>query len=413
MSSSPLRPLTQQRRLASAKLIAHLRDETGLVQQPVGAVDGRRVRVGDEWVLSFASASYLGLEQDARVKRAVCQAVDSWGFSLAMPRLLARDRVTTELEAAIARFTGQPAALVFPSTTHAALDLLPLLSTSLGAIFVDAWTYPTNWEGVHAAQRRGTRVYAFPHNDASALGSAMRAAANSRRKVVVCNGIYPEGGGAAPLREYAKLADHFGAILYVDDSHGIGVFGEGRPTKEYPYGRGGGGLLRSLGPLPGPTILVATLTKALGIPVAFVAGPRSLLNYVQSVSDTFAHSSPPSMATVAAALEALRIQAVEGDFRRRRLANLVRQLRSGLRAGGFDVTSNGLFPIQTVRFPSIAEAQEAGRFLRDRGIWPVLQLRPPDYPDGGVLRFYITALHNASDVERAARVLATFRATRQ
>jgi 8-amino-7-oxononanoate synthase len=412
MSSSPLTPLTQRSRLASARLIAYLRDETALIQQSVEAVYKRRVRVGDRWTLSFASASYLGLEQDTRVKRAACQAVRSWGFSLAMPRLLARDRVTAELEAAIARFTGQPAALVFPSTTHAALDLQPLLSIPLGAIFVDAWTYPTNLEGIRAAERRGARVYPFTHNDDSALGSTMCAAANARRKIVVCNGIYPEGGGAAPLREYAKLADHFGAILYVDDSHGIGVFGEGTPTKEHPYGRGGGGLLRLLGPLHAPAIVVATLTKALGIPLAFVAGPRPLLKYIQSVSDTFAHSSPPSMAAVAAALEALRIQAVEGDFRRQRLANLVRQFRSGLRAEGCDVTSNGLFPIQTVRFPNVAETREAGRFLRDRGVWPVLQLRPPDHPGGGVLRLYITAMHAASDVERAVRVLGTFRATR-
>ena len=91
---------------------------------------------------------------------------------------------------------------------------------------------------------------------------------------------------------------------------------------------------------------------------------------------------------------------------------MVREFRSELGDVGVGLKSNGLFPIQTVRFRSIAEAQEAGRFLRHRGIWPVLQLRPPDNPGGGVLRFYITALHNASDVELAARVLGTFRATR-
>jgi 8-amino-7-oxononanoate synthase len=383
-----------------------------LVQPPVGAVKGRKVRVGDHWVLSFASASYLGLEQDARVKRAVCQAVCSWGFSLAMPRVLARDRVTADLEAAIAQFTAQPAALIFPSTTHAALDLLPLLSTPSGAIFVDSWAYPTSLEGVREAERRGARVYTFPHNNPSSLESAMRAAANTPRKVVVCNGIYPEGGGAAPLREYAQLADVFGAIICVDDSHGIGIFGKGASTEEHPYGRGGGGLLRSLGPLSGTAIVLATLTKALGIPVAFVAGPRSLLKYAQSISGTFVHSSPPSIATAAGALEALRIQAVEGDFRRRRLTTLVRQFR--IEVAGLDVglRSSGLFPIQTVHFRSVAEAQEAGRFLRHRGIWPVLQLRPPDYPGGGVLRFYITASHDASDVKLAAKVLGAFRATR-
>ena len=99
---------------ASARLVTQLRKVTGLVQQPVEAISGRRVRVRDRWLVSFVSASYLGLEQDARVKQAACRAANSWGLSLATPRVLAQDPRDDEARGGHPRFTGQPAALAFP-----------------------------------------------------------------------------------------------------------------------------------------------------------------------------------------------------------------------------------------------------------------------------------------------------------
>ena len=93
----------------------------------------------------------------------------------------------------------------------------------------------------------GARTYRFSHSDPSALGSALRRAGDAPKKVVVCDGIYPEGGDAAPLLEFASLTGNAGAVLYVDDSHGLGVLGERPPTPVTPYGRGGGGVVRSLG----------------------------------------------------------------------------------------------------------------------------------------------------------------------
>jgi 8-amino-7-oxononanoate synthase len=268
---------------ASTALVVPPREDRARHRQSVEAVRARRIRVGDQWLVSFVSASYLGLEQDVRVKRAVCRALDSWGFSLAIPRRLARDRITAQLEHAIAGFVCQPAALVFPSTTHAALDLLPALATPSGAIFVDVRAYPTSLEGVHAAERRGARVYWIRHNDPSALQTALRAGVRARHKIVVCAGVYPEGAEAAPLREYADLASTFGAFLYIDDSHGIGIFGKGPATAHYPYGRGSGGLTRFLRLQPGRVVVGGTLGKATGVPIAFVAGPTPLMDYVESV----------------------------------------------------------------------------------------------------------------------------------
>jgi 8-amino-7-oxononanoate synthase len=376
----------------------------------VQAISGRRVRVRDRWLVSFVSASYLGLEQDGRVRQAACRAADYWGLSLGTPRVLAHDPVTEKLESAIARFTGQPAALLFPSTTHAALDLLPLLSGSSGAIFFDARTYPTSMEGVRKAQAKGTPACCFSHSNPAVLEAALRRARDAPKKVVVCDGIYPEGGDAAPLMEFASLAARASAVLYVDDSHGLGVFGEGPQTPATPYGRGGGGLVRSLGLPLGRVVVTGTLGKALGVPVAFVAGPSPFVEQAQRVSGTLVHSSPPSIPSMAAALEALRVNETEGDRRRLRLANLVRRFQDGLRSQHIEVRSNRLFPIQTVPFRSPGEAQEVGKFLRRMGVWPLLQLGPSDYPRGGILRFFVTASHTCADIDRAVEALATFNA---
>ena len=399
---------TRGRHSIAARAVPRPVEAAEYAGRPVEALERRRLRLGDRWVVSFVSASYLGFEQDPRVKQAACGAVREWGVSLAMPRVLASDRITVNLELAIARFAAQEEAIIFPSTTHVALDVLPSLTCPPAAIFVDAGAYPTLLEGVFAARRRGARAYTFAHNDPDALQEALRGIEDNARKIIVCNGIYPEGGHAAPLRQFARIARSADALLYVDDSHGIGILGEGPPTPDTPYGTGGGGLLRWLGVRSDRVLLTGTLGKALGVPVAFVAGSRRVIDEVRSASKAFVHSSTPSIPNVAAALEALRLQELEGDQRRSRVAGLVRRFQYALRSRGVRVTSRGLFPIQTISYGSAREAQQAGRFLQQRGIWPVVQLETLIRPDSGVLRFVITALHMPSEIDRTIDVLAVF-----
>jgi 8-amino-7-oxononanoate synthase len=228
-----------------------------------------------------------------------------------MPRVLASDRITANLELAIARFVDQEEAIIMPSTTHVALDVLPLLTRPPTVILVDTGAYPTLLEGVSAARRAGARTYTFAHNDPDALQGAMRGIEDKVRKIIVCNGVYPEGGHAAPLRQFSRIACSAAALLYVDDSHGIGILGAGPPMPATPYGTGGGGLLRWLGVRSDRILLAGTLGKALGVPVAFVAGSKRVIDRVRSASKAFVHSSPQSIHNVTAALEDFRLKELE------------------------------------------------------------------------------------------------------
>jgi len=153
-------------------------------------------------------------------------------------------------------------------------------------------------------------------------------------------------------------------------------------------------------------VVAGTLGKALGVPVAFVAGPKSSIDRIRRASGAFVHSSPPSIPNVAAALEALRLNEVEGDWRRLRLAYLVRRFQRGSMRSGVRTISNGSFPIQTIRYPSVHAAHEAAKLLFQRGIWPILQLDTRRHTGSAVLRFLITALHETCDIDRAVKAIS-------
>lgn len=361
--------------------------------------------LGERWVLNFAGTNYLGLNQHPNVRRAAARAIEDWGTSLGMPRLFAAVPMAQRLERALARLVGQESAVLFPSTTHLALDVLPLLAGTRGVLFVDEQAYPISLEGAHAAARRGARIVRFPHNDPRELAQLLKAHAPIRDAVIVCDGVYAAGGYPARLRDFARLARAYDAILYVDDAHGLGVLGA-NPTRGTPYGHGGGGTPRHLGLAPGNIVHVGSLSKAFGAPLAFVAGPSAFLRYLRATAPSYVHSSPPDIPTVAAALSALRVNRSHGEALRRRLLERVRHFRKGLGCAGIRLTPNSLFPIQTLYFASPRAAETTARALRENGIWAILQLRPDDNPGGAALRFVITAGHTHRDINQAVSVIS-------
>jgi 8-amino-7-oxononanoate synthase len=397
---SRLDRLADQRRRVASPLVGRLRQEDALIQQLIQAVAGSRACIDGDWVLNFAATNYLGLSQHPHLLKSMLGTVSIWGTSLGMPRLLATDSLTAHLERKIARLTRQQKALMFPSTTHIALDVLPLLAGREGVLFLDEWAYPISLEGARAAAQRGARLHRFPHNDPCALARALQSHARVPDKVIVCDGVYSAGGQPASLHEIERLARRFDAVVYVDDAHGIGLLGEA-PGRKMPYGYGGGGTPRYLDVAAGNILHVGSLSKAFGVSVAFVAGPASFIDYLHTAAASYTHSSPPALPVLAAALAALQVHTTQGDALRRRLAARARGFLAGLAGGGVNLPANRLFPIQTLPFASPQAAEAAARQLRRQGIWGVLQFNPPDHPAGGVVRFVLSAAHRPADIDAA------------
>ncbi len=376
----------------------------GLLHQSVEAAEGARVKVAGTWLISFVSTNYLGLAAHPQVRGAMATAAARWGASLSTPRTLGQNALTPRLEAAIASLTGRQSALVFPSTTHVALDVMPILAGCNGAFFVDEWAYPISVQGARTAPGGTTDIHFFRHDDASALEDGLARLGDVTRKVVVCDGVYADTGTPALLEELVLAARRHRAVLYVDDAHGLGVLGR-TPTLARPYGRSGSGTPQHLGIDDDRLIHVGTLSKAFGVPVAFVAATTPVIDLFRNRASSLVHSSPPAIPVVAAGLTALSLNAVSGDRLRDRLAQRVRRFRNGIKRAGLTASSPGLFPIQSLHFSNPRAAAAAALALRRKGIWALLQLSTRERPGMAALRFVITALHQDEDIEEAVRAV--------
>lgn len=301
----------------------------------------------------------------------------------------------------LATLQGCEAATLGPSTLHLFWDLGELFARANHAIFLDGGAYPIGRWGMERAAIRGTPLQRFAHHAPESLQRLLHGNPPSRRPVVVCDGFCPGCGRPAPLRSYLNLAARAGGWLVIDDTQALGIFGSSADARR-PYGEGGGGMLR-FSRLSSPRlVVVASLAKAFGTPVAALSGCAAFVRQFEQRSGTRMHCSPPSLAVIHAMARALRINGLYGKALRSRLTRLVGRFRVRLREAGI-VPIGGLFPVQTLPLIPGVDTLTLHDRLRGAGISTVLhrhpKLRVPR------ISFLITAAHNLGEIDRAADAL--------
>jgi 8-amino-7-oxononanoate synthase len=218
---------------------------------------------------------------------------------------------------------------------------------------------------------------------------------------VVADGVCPGCGLLAPVRGYLRALRPYGGLLVLDDTQATGLLGDISRTFS-PYGRGGGGTLRMAGLAAPDVLIVSSLAKAFGVPVAFLAGSAALVGRYERGSETRVHCSPPSLAHVAAARHALGMNAVAGDSLRERLADLVGRLRRGVRGLGY-LAGPTAFPVQALAPVDGMPPAELYRRLLDLGVTAVLH-RPACRPVA-TLSFLVTAEHTPEQIDYVVAAL--------
>ena len=345
-------------------------------------------------MIDLTSSLYLGLRHDSA-------SVPGWAWlTTGVPAALASAPAAGTAARGLAGLIGTEAAALAPSTLHAFWDLFAVMDAS--EIHVDAGTYPIAWWGAERARCGGAVVRRFRHHDPAALRQAVAAQAGDRRPVVLADGLCPGCGRVAPIRSYLGVVGPLGGSVVVDDTQALGILGT--PAPGHPFGKGGGGIVRWLN-LPGPgLIVVASLAKGFGVPVAAVAGSDAVVHRYVARSETRVHCSPPSNAHLNAAIAAMRINAARGDALRRRLGELVSQFRAMLGTLGVPLTP-GLFPVQSVGTDAGLDLEVVHLRLAELGIRTVLHRAR--CRQGIALSFIFTAAHRRADVTQAARAVET------
>lgn len=320
-----------------------------------------------------------------------------------VPAALASPPIAAAIERGLAALTGTERALLFRSTLHAFWDLFGSLARDTAAIHVDAAAYPIGRWGVERAVARGIPVMTFPHRDSAALGRQLaRAPARAGcRPLVLADGFCPGCGSLVPIEEYLESLRPLGGRLVLDDTQALGIFGNS-PDAGVPLGRGGGGSLRRAGISDPEVILVGSLAKGFGAPLAMLGGARATVARLETESETRVHCSPPSFPDLHAAERALQLNRAQGDGRRARLVAVVRRFRRGLARMGLSA-GRSLFPIQSLDPVPGVPAAVLHEALRRRGIRAVLH-RPECRPDPTV-SFVFTASHEPGAIDRVLVVL--------
>ena len=357
----------------------------------VQAVQGPRVVVAGRALLNFASNDYLGLAQHPALIEALVAAAGRWGVGATAAHLLGghRDEHAT-LEEELAAWTGRERALLFSTGYLANLGVLGALLQAGDLCVQDKWNHACLLDGARLA---GAELRRYPHADVAAarrqLGALPDAAA-----VLATDAVFSMDGDLAPLPALAALCREQGAVLHVDDAHGLGVLG--------PGGAGSvcaAGLTQHEVP-----VLMATLGKALGVAGAFVAGSAALIEgLVQFArSHVFTTAMPPALA--AATRAAVRIARFE-DWRRDQLARLITHFRHGAQARGIALLPSPT-PIQPVVVGDSARALAVARRLEADGFY-VPAIRPPTVPAGRArLRVTLSAQHAEAQLEALLDALA-------
>lgn len=333
-------------------------------------------------LVDLAGNDYLGLSRDPAVVEAAAEAARAWGAGAGASRLVTGTLdLHVELERALATYTGQPAALVTGSGYSANLAVVTALADRDCLIVSDAHVHASL---VDAARLSRAEIAIVPHSDVDAVRRALERA-GGRRSLVLAESIYSVLGDEGPLAELADVCAEHGALLLVDEAHGLGVHGPG--------------VVHRLGLNGLPHVVVTlTLSKSLGSQGGAVLGTPELLDHLVNTARPFIFDTALAPAAAGAALAALGVLHDRPELStlvRARVDDLAHQL--GVEAPQGAVVS--------LPMPSPQAAVAAQAAARAQGVL-VGCFRPPSVPDGvSRLRITVSAGVTDEDWARAVTVL--------
>ena len=363
----------------------------------------RRRRPDGSWqdVTIWCSNDYLGLGQDESVLAAMREALDAVGAGAGGTRNIAgTTRYHVELERELARLHGKDAALLFTSgyiSNEATLSTLARLLPG-AVILSDELNHASMIAGIRGG--RGRKLI-WRHNDTGHLEELLASIPDGTPKIVAFESVYSMDGDFGPVAEVADLAERFGAFTYLDEVHGVGLYGA-------DGGQGGGGVAQAEGVADRIGCIEGTLGKAIGVMGGYVTGSAAMIDAVRSYASSFIFTTALSPVLVAGALASVRLLAgPEGAALRARHQATAALLKTSLREAGLPVMDSPSHIVPVMVGDPVACKAVSDELLDEHAVY-VQPINYPTVPKGTErLRFSPTPLHTEEDVARLTEALAS------
>jgi 8-amino-7-oxononanoate synthase len=359
--------------------------------------------------IDLSSNDYLGFSEDPVLSKRILEGLKGAPLGSSGSRLLRGHlKIHEEAEATLAQFVGRESALLFPSGYQANLGLLSAILGPDDQVFSDELNHASLIDGIRLSK---AEKIIYPHNNLEVLrnkiehnqrATSFKSIKSTKSlKVIITESLFSMDGDQAPLQELVSLADEYGALLVVDESHATGLWG----SVSQEGVQGGGGIVQALGLSDQVFATVHTGGKSLGCGGAWIACDLALKDYLINFSRPFIFSTAPSPALALSLIEACKYWSEVGAGR----ADAVHQFSSTLRTQLISLqqsyptgifTPAGAGPIIPVILKDNAIALAASQSLQNAG-YDVRAIRPPTVPEGTArLRLttnYLTAISNCSE----------------
>ncbi|MEI6471662.1 MAG: glycine C-acetyltransferase [Holophagaceae bacterium] len=351
-------------------------------QQPRMTANGRDV-------VCLCANNYLGLANHPEVIAAAKGVMDDHGFGMASVRFICGTQdIHRELEQKLAAFLGLEDAQLYSSCFDANGAIFEGLLGEEDAVISDALNHASIIDGIRLCK---AQRYRYANSDMADLEAQLQAAdaAGARFKLVVTDGVFSMDGYIAKLGPICDLAEKYGAMVMVDDSHAVGFMGEhGRGTHEH------------CGVMGRVDFLTGTFGKALGgASGGYIAGKAEAIAWLRQKARPYLFSNSVAPSIVAATLKVLDLLADSGDLIQRVHAN-ARRFRAGMEAAGFKLLP-GEHPIVPVMLFEAPLAQAFATRLLDEGVY-VIGFFFPVVPKGlARIRTQLSAAHTSEDIDHA------------
>lgn len=356
-------------------------------ERVIASAQGASIKVAGQEVLNFCANNYLGLSSDPMVLEAAHRALDERGYGMSSVRFICgtQDR-HKELEASLSTFLGTEDTILYSSCFDANGGLFETILGPDDAIFSDALNHASIIDGIRLCK---AQRYRYANRNMKELGEALAKASTARLKLIVTDGVFSMDGYLAPLKEICDLADAYGAMVMVDDSHATGFVGQtGRGTHEFcdVMGR--------------VDIITSTLGKALGgASGGFTSGRKPIIELLRNRSRPYLFSNALAPSIVEASLAVLKRISASTQLRDQLFANADR-FRKGIEALGLTVQP-GETPIVPVMTYDARLANQVADALLKEGIY-VIGFSYPVVPKGEArIRVQLSAAHTFEQVDRA------------
>jgi len=351
---------------------------------PLENTEGTEVMMEGRKIVMIGSNNYLGLTTHPKVREAAIAAVKQYGPSCTGSRFLNGTlKMHLEAEEKLAAFVGKEMALMFATGMQANLGCISAVLGRDDVVIIDKDDHASI---VDACRLGFGKMARFIHNDLSSLERQLKAVPSTSGVLVIVDGVYSMGGDIAPLADIVALTQKYGARLYVDDAHSLGVLG--------PQGRG---TAAHFGLTDQVDMIMGTFSKSFASIGGFVAGDADVMEWVKHGARSFIFSAsiPPSQ--VAAAIASLEIMQTEPEWLERLWRN-TRKMHEGYRSMGFNIGPSET-PIIPIIIADEMKTQLAWKALFDAGIYTNAVFPPAVPPSKSLLRTSYMATHTDAQLD--------------